>query len=595
MTDLNEQFSIIKTEIRSGAYYDSIVLMQLHTALADLPHILNVGVMMGTATNKSLLAQSDLLTDEAQAAQADDLVIVVRGEDEAVAEDALGQVDSLLAKRRAVAEGQDYLPQSLEAATKMLPEAGWVLVSVPGPYAADVARDALGLGKHVFLYSDNVSLDDEISLKQMAAQRGLLLMGPDCGTAIINGIGLGFANRVRRGSIGLVGASGTGLQHITSRIHQLGGGITQVIGTGGRDLSADVGAITARQALAFFSQDDETQAIVFISKPPAPKVADDVLRLARTTGKPVVINFIGYVPPADMPHSDHIHFVSTLDQAAELAVELAETSLPDPPKDALPQKGGTKDQNSPLWGARGVQASYLRGLFSGGTLAYEAMLILQDYLPAIYSNAPLNKTHQLANAFVSQKHTVLDLGEDEFTVGRLHPMLDNTLRLQRLQQEAQDPSVGLILLDIVLGYGAHSDPGGEFAPAIAQALGQAQSEGCSLEIVVVVIGTDEDPQDMTSQMQRLREAGARVETHHETALRYVGQVLQSRNAIDDLPLLDLGALHRPLGAINIGLESFTESLQTQAAEVIQVDWKPPARGNEKLRGILARMKNRASS
>ena len=266
----------IQSEIRPGAYYDSVVLMQLQRALSALPGIEEAGVVMGTAANKDVLTQSSLLTPEAQAANADDLIIVARGDTDAAVTDALAQVDTLLSRKRRDDVATDYRPKTLDAAAKMLPEAQWVLISVPGRYAAGVAKEALKLDKNVFLYSDNVAVEDEVALKQQAMAKGLLVMGPDCGTAIVNGAGLGFANGVRRGNIGVVGASGTGLQQVTARIHQLGGGITHALGTGGRDLSADVNAITLRQSLDLLARDPETDIIVLISKPPAPEVADNV-------------------------------------------------------------------------------------------------------------------------------------------------------------------------------------------------------------------------------------------------------------------------------------------------------------------------------
>ena len=302
----------------------------------------------------------------------------------------------------------------------------------------------------------------------MAAEKGLFVMGPDCGTAIINGIGLGFANRVRPGPIGLVAAAGTGLQQVSSRIHQLGGGLTHAIGTGGRDLSESVGATKTRQGLDLFRRDPDTKVIVLVSKPPAPNVAKDLLRFARRVGKPVVVDFIGYHPPAQK--MGNLHFAQTLDEAAELAVKLAaETPL---------EKATNLNLSGFAMGQR-----YLRGLFSGGTLAYEALLLLRAYLPAVYSNTPLEKgQNRLANSLVSQEHTVIDLGEDEFTVGRPHPMLDNTLRIQRLRQEAQDPEVAVILLDVVLGYGAHPNPASELAPAIKEAIGKAKEAGRRLDL-----------------------------------------------------------------------------------------------------------------
>jgi FdrA protein len=597
---------VTKAQIRSGAYYDSVILMQLQCSLAALPGLLDAGVVMGTDANKDILAASDLLPPQAQDAAADDLVIVVRAADDASAQAALEQVDALLAQRRAGVElGQAYRPKSLESAVQILPAAHWVLVSVPGRYAAGVARQALRLDRNVFLYSDNVSLDDEIALKQMASQKGLLVMGPDCGTAIVNGVGLGFANRVRRGSIGLVAASGTGLQQVTVGIHQLGGGITHALGTGGRDLSLAVGAVTARQALDLLQRDPETRVIVLISKPPSSQVADELLRMARAAGKPVVVDFIGYAPPARQV--DNLHFAETLDETAALAVELA-TDKTDGQRPGTP---GFDESVAPDRFARGQR--YLRGLFSGGTLAYEALLLLQDYVPIVYSNAPLKKEYRLANSMVSQEHTVVDLGEDEFTVGRLHPMLDNDLRLRRLEQEADDPEVAIILLDVVLGYGAHPDPAGELAPAIASARAEAEKAGRYLEVVAVVTGTDEDPQDVDVQVTQLQAAGARVETRNDLAVRHVGRLLQALNPQSPVPNpqspisnteyptpsnpqpplsqpVHLAILHQPLAAINVGLESFTESLIAQDAPVIQVDWRPPAGGNERLMAILERMR-----
>jgi FdrA protein len=235
----------------------------------------------------------------------------------------------------------------------------------------------------------------------------------------------------------------------------------------------------------------------------------------------------------------------------------------------------------------------LRGLFSGGTLAYEAQYILQNYLPRVYANAPLNKEYRLANSLVSQAHTIVDLGEDEFTVGRLHPMLDNELRLRRLMQEANDPETAVILLDVVLGYGSHPDPASELAPAIATARAQAEQAGRYLEVVAVVTGTDNDPQNLDAQVRQLGAAGARVETDNQAAACYVGQLLRDLDPPAppaQFPPIDLAVLQRPLAAINVGLESFAVNLAAQGAPAVHVDWRPPAGGNEKLMAILERMK-----
>jgi FdrA protein len=425
----------------------------------------------------------------------------------------------------------------------------------------------------VFLYSDNVSLADEVALKQTARSKGLLLMGPDCGTAIINDVGLGFANRVRRGSIGLIGASGTGLQAITSRIHELGAGVSHAVGTGGRDLKSEVGAITAQQALDVLARDPNTEVIVIVSKPPAPDVATQLLISAQSSGKPVVVDFIGYALPGRK--LGNLHFATTLSEAAEMAAQLVNSKLVI-----------SNEVQSP------ITNHYLRGLFSGGTLAYEALLGLQAVLYPLYTNVPMINSQLLPDPFHSQAHTVVDLGGDEFTVGRLHPMLDNDLRIRRLRQEAADPEVGVILLDVVLGEGAHPDPASELGPVIKEVISNSRlrSVPVGLEIVVIAIGTEDDPQNLRSQIDRLTEAGAIVFRTTGEAIEYVVRHL-SRTAPNVYPPVPLDRFTQsPLAAINVGLESFYASLKSQGANVIQVDWRPPAGGNEKMAALLAKMK-----
>jgi FdrA protein len=568
--------SIIETEVRRGAYYDSVILMQLQRALSVLNGVEDAGVVMGTEANKDLLAQSNLITANVAAAVADDLIIAVRASSEEFAHAALAQVNTLLSSRRSNTISESYRPKSLSAAISMLPDARWVLISVPGRYAAEVARDALSAGKNVFLYSDNVSMEDEFDLKAQASESRLLLMGPDCGTAIVNGIGLGFANRVRRGQIGVVGASGTGLQQVTCRIHQLGAGITHAIGTGGRDLAAAIGAKMTYQALDLLAHDQETAVIVIISKPPAANIAQQVIRRARRIGKPVIINFIGHYAESADAETDRVYFAATLDETAQLAIQLAATeeqpiAVPETETDFAPSQ------------------RYLRGLFSGGTLAYESLLLLQSSLPLVFSNIPLHEEERLPDSTISYGHTVIDLGEDEFTVGRLHPMIDNELRLRRLQQEADDPTTAIILLDVVLGYGAHPNPASELAPVIAAVRKQAEADGRTLEVIALVVGTDEDPQDLSAQIEQLTAAGAHVETTTQAAIGRVSRLLSGLAMLP--PTAGLAALHEPLTAINVGLESFNESLLSQDATSIQVDWRPPAGGNAQLMSILSKMRS----
>ncbi|HLE61797.1 MAG TPA: hypothetical protein VI750_01595, partial [Pyrinomonadaceae bacterium] len=367
--------SVTKSQVRPGAYFDSVVLMQLQRNLLTLPGVEDAGVVMATPANLELLADSDLLSHEGKSAKPEDLLIVVRAAKGTDADDAIRKVDELLKQRRTSASSA-FRPRSLAAATKSLPAAEWVLISVPGRYAAKVADEALDFGKHVFLYSDNVSLEDEIKLKRKAGEKNLLVMGPDCGTAIVNGVGLGFANRVRRGPIGLVAASGTGLQTVTAHLHNLGSGVSQAIGTGGRDLKKEVGALSMLQGLRYLAADTDTKVIVLISKPPDSEVATKLLAITHQVGKPVVVDFIGFAPPA--AQIGNLHFAAGLDQAAKLAVELAE----EPTSKEIEAKRNT---------------GYLRGLFSGGTLAYEVLNGLQLFLSPIYSNVPIRDDQELDN------------------------------------------------------------------------------------------------------------------------------------------------------------------------------------------------------
>jgi FdrA protein len=392
-------------------------------------------------------------------------------------------------------------------------------------------------------------------------------MGPDCGTAIVNGIGLGFANRVRRGPFGLVGASGTGLQAVTSAIHNLGSGVSHAFGTGGRDVKTGIGGCRALQGLETLADDPDTRVIVLVSKPPDPAVAAGVLSVARRIGKPVVVNFIGYPPPSE--RSENLHFAVNLSDAAARAVQLAAgTDLegPSPEVAAIPA------------------GRFLRGLFSGGTLAVESVLGLQNVLHPLFTNVPIRPDQDMGSPLESRGHTIVDLGEDVFTQGRLHPMMDNDLRIRRIRQEAEDETTGLILLDVVLGEGAHPDPAAELGPVVAELTTQH-----GLPVIAVLVGTEDDPQDRDSQAERLAAAGAQVFHDLQAALVRVSGYFPPKQARTYAPI-PAGDLAGGFAAINAGLEAFSESLAGQGAEVVQMDWRPPAGGNEKMAGILERLR-----
>ncbi|MRS05302.1 acyl-CoA synthetase FdrA, partial [bacterium] len=362
--------------------------------------------------------------------------------------------------------------------------------------------------------------------------------------------------------------------------HQLGSGITHGIGTGGRDLKDPVGAATFLMALDVLARDPETKVITLVSKPPAPQVAEKVIRKARQINKPVVINFIARKPTSRQ--EGNLWFATGMDDAAALSVQLAQNPPELKSASQLPVGKFAKGQR------------YFRGLFSGGTLAYEAQFLLEGYIGRVWANAPINKENKLKDSLKSEENCIVDLGEDEFTVGRLHPMMDNEMRIRRLLEESKDPDVAVIMLDVVIGFGSHPDPASELAPAIVKAKQEAEKAGRYLEVVVVATGTDEDPQNLDNQVAQLRAAGAWVSSSNEEVVNYAGTILRTINQPAEETFtfkpVDLETLSRKLEAINVGLESFAENLQAQETTVVHVDWRPPAGGNEKLENILERMK-----
>lgn len=450
------------TLVRRSAYYDSVTLMRVTAALRALPGIAEAAALMATELNRAALADAGLLAAEGESAGPTDLVVAVRAETVDAARGALARAETLLAGGAAPGAVTEFAPRSSFAAARRAEGAGVAVISVPGPFAALDAHQALSAGLHVFLFSDHVAVDDEVALKRRAGARGLFVMGPECGTAILDGIGVGFANRVRRGPIGLVGASGTGLQEVSTLVHRLGGGVSQVIGTGGRDLDDAVGGLTTLQALAWLAGDPATAVIVIVSKAPSPAVADRVLAAAASAGKPVVACLLGWRGTAPAG----VRAVATLEAAALAAVAaagLAPAALPPAP-DAGPPAPGC-----------------VAGLFTGGTLLEEA------------------------EAIVGGGHRFVDFGGPSYTRGRPHPMIDPELRNAAVRAAGADRGVGVILADVVLGWGAHPDPAGELARAAADA--RAAAGRRALHVVAHVVGTDDDLQRLGEQEAKLRAAG----------------------------------------------------------------------------------------
>ncbi|MEG2041224.1 MAG: acyl-CoA synthetase FdrA, partial [Hafnia sp.] len=437
-------------KVFNNMYQDSVSLMQISAQICKLAGITQASVVMGTETNLAQLQDAGF--PDPIKASPNDLIIAVMGETEAC-EQALEIAHQRLNSKpeeSGSASMRTIAVTSLQMAQEQNASVNLALISVPGDYAAAEALKALELNMNVMLFSDNVSLQQEKQIKLLAQDKNLLVMGPDCGTAIINGLPLGFANVVKSGCIGVVGASGTGLQEVTCRIDQLGAGVSQAIGTGGHDLHEEIGGISMLFGLNALAQDENTHVIVLISKPPARHVAEKILRQAQTCGKPVVVNFLG-AEPAELI-SFGIHSAETLADSADIAVALSQGKNSASTHLALTQSHLELLQQHAQH--LSTTRKYIRGVFAGGTFCYESQLLCQKRGIFAYSNTPAHGNEKLNDIWRSNAHTLIDMGDDDFTRGRPHPMIDPTLRNQRIQAELDDPNCAVVLFDLVLGYGA---------------------------------------------------------------------------------------------------------------------------------------------
>ncbi len=491
--------------VRKDSYHDSVLLMRISQALRSLPGVEDAVVAMGTPHNRELLDAQGYAGGALAGATPNDLVIAVRGAAGAPAA-VEAELERLLKAQVPAGAVTETRPTSLAAAVAAHPAANLVLVSVPGEHAAREARRALALGRHVMLFSDNVTLADEVALKREAVERGLLLMGPDCGTAILDGRPLAFANAVRRGPIGVVGAAGTGIQEITSVVHRLGGGISQAIGTGGRDLSVEVGGLMTRFGIAALAADPLTRVIVVVSKPPAAEVAERVVAALAATPKPCVVHFVGDVPrPEDAARG--IFFAGSLAEAALLACRHAGVAdLPAGLAPPGPARVAALAASLPKGAA-------LKALFCGGTTGQEALALLTRNGLEVRSNLHKKGALRVDGVTPAAGDVLLDLGDDVFTRGRPHPMIEPALRNERLAVEMADAAAALLLFDCVIGYGSHPDPAGVLAAGVTA----ARARRPDLIAIASVTGTPDDPQDLHAQVRALEAAGIVVESDNHAA------------------------------------------------------------------------------
>lgn len=575
---------MLNTVILKNNYQDSINLMLLTNTINDLDGVTMSQIMMGTDANKDILNNTGLLTPEAEAASPNDMMIVVDSEDEQIMEEVLPAIDTFLADLSAKGDDKEKpAAASWQEALTALPDANVALFSIPGEYGAAEMERALKNGLHVFSFTDNVAIEDEVRLKKLAHEKGLLMMGPDCGTGIISSIPIAFTNVVSPGNIGVVGASGTGIQEVTTIIDRLGGGVVHAIGTGGRDLSDKVGAITVKDAIVALENHEPTDVICVISKPPAKEVRDEVVQLLQSISKPVVAIFLGEKPEA---HEGKVYLAHTLEETAQIAVDLAN-------EEAVKRNYFTKLDKPNV--STLDKDKVVKGLYSGGTLAAEAGMLISEALNLE------GLVKQEGYILHSHGYDVIDLGDDIYTQGKPHPMIDPEVRIQKIEEYAEDEQTGIILFDVVLGYGAHEDMVGALLPAIEAAQTKAKTAGGDLYFVATVCGTTKDPQNYQDAVDRLKAAGVYVAESNAKAVQLAlllkgVEMSEADKAVEDYTgtTIDVPTVSEQVmellttkpRIINVGLQSFNESILQYGGQTEQFNWRPRASGNKKMIRIL---------
>ncbi len=480
--------------IKKGEYFDSVSLMIVSKKITNLEGVKDSAIVMGTKENLSILKNADLMSDEFNEVNDTDLLIAIRLESDKNSKDIISIVEHELKelKNKSKNKSSTSIAINIDDALKKMEDANLALISVAGKYAFNESMKALDKNLNVMLFSDNVSLKDEIELKTYAKEKNLLFMGPDCGTCIINGAPLGFANVVNPGNIGIVAAAGTGLQEVSTIISNNGGGISQAIGTGGRDTKEEVGGITFLMAIEALKNDPKTKGILLVSKPPHPSVVEKINQSIKNCNKPIVSVFLGEGKTLE-------------DGAFEI---LEETGI----------KIETQQGQLPNNIKTNSNSKFLRALYTGGTYCYETQYILSE-LDKLYSNVPFGKASKLKNTNNSQCHTIIDFGEDEFTVGRPHPMIDFSLRNKRIVKESKDPKTAIILLDLVLGYGSNMNPLEDILPTLKEAIEY-------VPIIMSVTGTNLDPQNRVEVINTLQDIGIIVCPSNAQAAKLTLKVLK---------------------------------------------------------------------
>jgi FdrA protein len=559
---------IIKVFVKKNEYYDSVRLMAISSKIKELTDVIDAAVFVATPSNKKLVVSMGFTQHELMKATSNDTVVAIKAKNENGAEIALAKAKESLSTGFGFDSGLRGIRTvpSISMASQVMPSANFVLISIPGEYAAVEAERALKSGYDVMIFSDNVSLEEEVRFKQLADSKGKWLMGPDCGTAIINGIPLGFANFVRKGKVGLVGAAGTGLQEVSVLIDRAGYGVSQAIGTGGRDLYDAVQGWCTRQGLKALDYDPDTEVIVLVAKSCGTKTKKVLMEDLQGLHKPVIVCVLDTT--MDLRPGHNIFPVLTLDEAARMSANLL-------------NHAATK---------RDPKRRFIRGIYSGGSLAAEAVIILEQHLGSVGSNLSSNRKG-VSDPWVLSGHFIVDTGDDFFTRGRPHPMIDHSVREIFFESQSKDPEVAVILFDVVLGTGAHANP----ASVLAHTVEKARANSSEIIFIASICGTQHDQQELEQQRQRLENTGVIVADSNAAAVWKAVRILATPLLSEEVELhIDererFSLFKKKIEIINVGLSDFATELHKTTSPVIHVDWKPPQQLDKETKRLLDRVR-----
>lgn len=502
-------------------------MMRLSEDLKNVSGVIEAAIIIGSDLNKETLRRYGTLTDDGNNANDTDTIISLVCNDEASLNTAIVKAEELLSSKLKKKQGNEFT--NLDSALKAFNSANLAMISVPGQYVKDLVAKLLDKNIHVFVFSDHVPLEDEIDLKRIALEKGLLLMGPEAGTSIINGTVLGFGNRTNRGNIGIIGASGTGIQHLSVLLDSCGTGISHAIGVGGRDMLAKNGGLMTLQAIKAFENDFQTRVVLLVSKAIDSVVRNKIINyIKKNTKKKYVLCLIG--DKEDILSIDNVSFVKTIQSSVLQALKYLDVDIYEKAQDRfIDERSNAIEFVDTISNLIDDNQKYIRGFFVGGTLCYESIVIIEQLMgKPIYSNL---KEHDfyIGGMDQSKEHTFIDFGTDEFTISKPHPIIDPSIRIARMLEDAKDPTVAVMIIDIILGYSTAKDTILLHSKAIKQALEIARKDNRTLSILVYMCGTDKDLADL--ELDNLKDSGAKVFTSNalmSTAAALIANKLDSK-------------------------------------------------------------------